>query len=85
LLLGELTTDQPGPVLGPSGMFGLSLLLFNRPAFLPTKGEPSYGFAELVNSLGGFAAKLSIASSVPTELRPKARRIRGLKKPEGEV
>jgi Na+/H+ antiporter NhaD/arsenite permease-like protein len=66
-------------------MFGPLLLLFSRPAYLSTEGEPPYGFAELVISFGGFAARLSIASSVPTEQRPKARRIRGLKKADWEI
>jgi hypothetical protein len=50
---------------------------------LPTKSEsPGELPEEPVIPLGGFAAKLSIASRTPTEQRAKASKTRGLKIPD---
>jgi hypothetical protein len=62
----------------------VAVLLLNGTAWLPTKSEPPVELAEVpVIPLGGFAAKLSIASRTPTEHRAKASKPRRLKNPDG--
>ena len=54
----------------------------------PPVAVPSQARGELVKSIvsdGGAAAKLSIASKAPTEQRPKAMKMRGLKMPDSAV
>ena len=87
-LLGDCTIDQRGPV-GASGMLAAVaavLPLKNGTAWLSTKSEPPVESPEVpLIPLGGFAAKLSIASRTPTEHRAKASKTRGLKNPDGDA
>jgi hypothetical protein len=57
-----------------------AVLPLNGTARLSTESEPPE--VPLI-PLGGFAAKLSIASRTPTEHRAKASKTRGIKNPDG--
>jgi hypothetical protein len=61
-----------------------AVLPLNGTAWFSTKSEPPVELPEVpLIPLGGFAAKLSIASRTPTEHRAKASKTRRLKNPDG--
>src|SRR6516165_4170096 len=84
-LFGDSTIDQRGPI-GFSGMLAAvaRILPLNGTAWLSTRSEPPVELPEVpLVPLGGFAAKLSIASRTPTEHRAKASKTRRSKNPDG--
>ena len=78
-LFGDFTIDQRGPI-GLSGTLDAAVLSLNGTVWLSAKSEPPE--APLI-PLGGFAAKLTIASRTPTQHRTEASKTRGIKNPDG--
>jgi|SRR6516165_9348322 len=77
-LFGDGTIDQRGPI-GFSGMLAAraAVLPLNGTAWLSTESERTVELPEMpLIPLGGFAAKLNIASRTPIEHRTKASKTR---------